>query len=271
MKISSNLPATAAQKNLAASTAALDKTLAALSSGRRINAAGDDAAGLGVATQLSAQARSYLVAQRNANDGISMLGAADAALSTQADLVQRLRELAVQSGNGALGAPERSAIERERTALTAEVDRIAGSTQFNGTSLLRGGASVTLQVGPNASPDDAVAIQFGDTTARSLGLDALRFDTAAGARGSLAALDGALSSLSSARSDVGAGQARLGAAIQTAQGAFASLTAAEASIMDADVAATAAALVSNRIRAQAGVAVLAQANRLPANAMGLLG
>jgi flagellin len=269
MKIANPAASQNVQQQLEASRKALDKTIAALSSGRRINAAADDAAGLGVATQLSAQARSYLVAERNASDGISVVQSADAALSTQADLVSRLRELAVQSGSGALGAPERAAIERERAALTAEVDRVAGSASYNGTRLLAsGGASLAFQVGPDAG--DQVTVALGDTTARSLGLDALSFATPAAARASLSALDAATEALSSQRGELGASQARLGSAVQNAQAAGLGLTEAASRIMDADVAATASALASERIRAQAGVAVLAQANRLGSSALALL-
>jgi flagellin len=272
ISINSSAASLAAQKALANNRAALDKTIAQLSSGLRITQAGDDAAGLGVATRLSSQARSSAVAERNANDGISAIQSADAAVSTQGDLVGRLRELAMQSANGSLTSADRASIEKERTALTAEIDRVAGSTSFNGSPLLSGGGntSLTLQVGLDASPSDTIKVTFGDTTAQSLGIAGARLDTAAGARASLSAFDTAIESLSSTRAALGATQNRLESAIRTAGAAAQNLAEGSSRIMDADLASAAAAMMGNKIRIQAGIAVLAQANKLPGAALSLL-
>jgi flagellin len=272
ISINGNAASLAAQKALASNRAALDKTIAQLSSGLRITQAADDAAGLGVATQLSSQARSSAVAERNANDGISAIQSADAAVSTQGDLLGRLRELAMQSANGTLSAADRTSIEKERTALTAELDRVAGSTTFNGSPLLSGGGntSLTLQVGTGDTPSDAIKVTFGDTTAQSLGVAGARLDTAAGARASLSAIDTAIESLSSTRAALGATQNRLESAVRSAGAAGVNLADASSRIMDADVASVAATMMGHKIRTQAGIAVLAQANKLPGAALSLL-
>jgi flagellin len=272
MKINTNTSSLEAQRRLSQSAAALDKTLAVLSSGRRINSAADDAAGLGVATELSAQARSFMVAQRNANDGISVVQSADTALASQADLLGQLRELAVQAGNGSLGAQDLAAIDQQRAQLTSELDRVAGSTSYNGTSLLAsGGTSLAFQVGANGTSSDAVTVNLADSTAQSLGLSGVRLDTPANAAASLSAIDQAMETLSGARSALGATQAQLLSAVDGAQSSYVNLTAASGRITDADVASAASDLASNQILAQAGVAVLAQANKLQAHALKLLG
>lgn len=272
MKIDTNTTSLDAQKNLNASTAALQKTLAALASGRRINSAGDDAAGLAVATQLSAQAQSFTVAERNANDGVSMLQTADGALATQTDLVSRMRELAMQSGNGSLSADDRAAIQQEQTQLSAEVDRVAGTASYNGNNLLAsGGTSASFQVGASGSASDAISVKFGDSTLQSLGLTGVNLSTPSGATASLSAIDSALATLSGSRASIGASQSRLESSIQTAQASSQNLVAASSRIMDADMAATTSAMIGDQIRTQAGVAVLAQANKLPSTMLHLLG
>lgn len=269
MRINTNVPAMNAGVQLANSNKAVEKALAQLASGRRITTAGDDAAGLAIGARLDAQLRSYQVATRNAFDGLSLTEAADAALSNQADLVGRLRELAMQSANGALSAGDRSSIDKERAALTAELDRQASGAEFNGTKLLSGGASLTFQVGPAAG--DQVGVTMVDGSAQGLGLSNLSFATQAGAQASLSALDQALSGVSAGRATLGAAQARLGSAIQNGLASALGLAEASSRIMDADVAAASSQLALGQIRAQAGVAVLAQANQLGASALQLLG
>jgi len=253
-----------AQRNLAAASAAVAKNLERLSSGLRLNSASDDAASLAISTQLNASVSSYAVAQRNASDGISLAQASDAGLSTQQDLLGRLRELAMQSANGSLNASDRRAIEAERTQLTAELDRVASSTSFNGTSLLDAGpgASLSFQVGIDGNPSSSpVAVPLANTTTQALGVGQLDFSTAGGAQASLSAIDSALQSLSSTRSTLGATQNRLESAFQTAGAAGLTTAAAASRIQDTDVAAEASALVSHQILARAGVAVLAQVNK----------
>jgi len=269
--INSNVAALDAQKKLSESSAALASNLARLSSAMRINSAADDAAGLGVSTRLSSQIRSFNVAERNANDGLSAIQVGEGAIGGQLDSLLRLRELAIQSGNGTLGSGDRAAIDQERAVLTQEIDRVATTTSFNGRQLLDGsGASMTVQVGANATADDAITVRFGDTRAQSLGLAGLRLDSAEGARQSLSAIDGAIESLSRTRADLGATQNRLMSTISGVQSTRENLTAAESRIMDTDFAAETSALTGNRILSQAGIAVLAQSQKLPQAVMSLL-
>jgi len=272
MKLNTDVASLQAQKNLSASSAALEKTLAVLASGKRITSAADDAAGLGVATQLDAQAASFSMAMRNANDGISIVQSADAGYATLSDSVARMRELAMQSANGSLSAQDRAAIGAELTQLKGQVDQVTSTASYNGTPLLAtGGASVSLQVGAGGTSSDAIDVKLPDTTLQSLGLSGVNLDTAAGARSSLDAIDGALQRLSSARADLGASQNRLLSAVDTAQSSFVTRTEASGRITDADMAAASSSLAAGQILAQAGVAVLAQAHRRPALALKLLG
>ncbi len=268
MRINTNIPAMQARTQLDAANKTVERALAMLASGKRITSAGDDAAGLAVGTQLDTQYRSYQMATRNALDGLSLTEAADAALSTQADTVGRLRELAVQSANGSLSAADRAGLDKERAALTAELDRQAGGAEFNGTKLLSGGATLTFQVGPNAG--DQLGVTLVDGTAQGLGLSGLSFATQAGAQGSLAALDQALSGVAANRASLGAAQSRLGTTIRQSQAIALGIAEASSRIQDADVAAATSQLAMGQIRAQAGVAVAAQANRLGASALKLL-
>lgn len=269
MRINTNIPAMNAGVQIANSSKVVEKALAQLASGRRIISPGDDAAGLAIGTRLESQLRSYQMATRNTFDGLSLTDAADAALSTQGDLVSRLRELAMQSANGSLSAGDRTAIDTERAALTAELDRQAAGAEFNGTKLLNGGATLSFQVGPGAA--DQVSVTTLDGTAQGLGLSNLSFATQAGAQASLAALDQATSRVSASRATLGAAQARFGSAIQTGLASALGLAEASSRILDADVAAASSQLALGQIRTQAGVAVLAQANQLGASALKLLG
>ncbi len=269
MRINTNIPAMNAGVQIANANKVVQKALAQLSSGRRITSPGDDAAGLAIGTKLDAQLRSFQAATRNALDGLSLTDAADATLSTQSDLVGRLRELAMQSANGSLSAADRSNIDQERAALTAELDRQAGSAEFNGTKLLSGGATLSFQVGPGAG--DQVGVKMVDGTAQGLGLSNLSFSTQAGAQASLAALDQATSRVSASRASLGAAQSQFGAAVQQGMASALGLAEASSRILDADVAASASQLALGQIRSQAGVSVLAQANQLGASALKLLG
>jgi flagellin len=271
ISLNTNTVALEAQRNLARSREAMAQAMERLASGRRVNGAGDDAAGLGVATRLGAQARSYSMAERNANDGISMLQSADAATSGQADLLMRVRELAVQSGNGTLGAAERGAIQKESAQLLSEVDRIAKTASYNGTPLLDGGGvSISMQVGTNGGAADSLDVKLASTTAQALGVAGADLGSAAGARQALSSIDAALESLGSARAGLGATQNRFASALDTAGAARLSTVAAESRIMDADVASELSALVGGQVRSKAGIAVLSQANKLPGAALSLL-
>lgn len=273
ISILTNVPSLDAQRNLNNTQVSLNKNISHLSSGMRITSAADDAAGLALSTHLQSQARSYTVAGRNANDGISMIQTGEGSIGEQASILQRLRELAMQSANGVYAASDRAYIETERVQLTSELDRIATSTQFNGTYLLNGSAAtVTLQVGIyNTATNDQVVVSFGTTTASALSITSLDFTTQTGAQAAITAIDAAIDTLSNTRSSLGASQNRLESAVRTVAIAGQNTSAANSRILDVDVASETALLTRNQILSQAGVAVLSQANQLPSSALSLLG
>lgn len=269
--ILSNAPSLLAQRNLSKTQGALSNSIAKLSSGQRIRTAADDAAGLGVSSRLQADIRGLGQAERNANDGISMIQIAEGAMNEQQGILTRLRELAVQASNGALGDNERAFLDTERTELVEEIDRLSDSTEFNGFAMLGGDAGTfAMQVGLDAvAGTDTIDVDFDATDSATLGVAALDFTTAANAQGGLAALDTAIDTLSTSRAGLGASQNRLSVTVENLRSAEENLTAANSRIRDVDVARETAALTRNQILSQAGTAMLAQANNLPSSALSL--
>jgi flagellin len=271
LRINTNTSSINAQRNLTQSTEALARSLERLSSGLRITRASDDAAGLAISERLRSQVRSYQQAQRNSLDGISLLQVAEGALNESSGILVRLRELAVQSANGTLGANERAAVNAEFQDLIGEIDRIAAVTEFNGTLLLDGSApTVTFQVGVNNTANDQISITGVDATATGIGVNALLVDTQANAQAALATLDTAINTVTSLRSTFGTAQNRLESTIRSIAVAVENTTAAESRIRDVDVASETAALTRAQVLQQAGIAVLAQANVSTQNALALL-
>jgi len=277
--IATNVASLSAQTNLASTTATLQKSFERLSSGLRITSASDDAAGLAVADNLRADTRIAGVALRNANDGISLISIADGALKEIGNILQRQAELAEQSANGTFSADQRSALQAEFTQLGQEIERIAESTSFNGIQLIgSSAASVTLQVGLDATSNSQIAFSSAQGTLNSLGLAAsgstslnVAVSTAASALTALTSVKAAISSLTTNRGTLGAAESRLNSAISNLQVARENFSAAESAIRDVDVASEAANLTRNNILQQAGAAVLAQANQQPSLALSLLG
>jgi len=253
--------------------------LGRLSTGLRINTAADDAAGLAISEKLKSQIRSLSQAERNANDGISMLQTAEGAMNEVSGILGRMRELSVQSANGTLGATERQFLEDESAQLVSELDRIAAVTEFNGTSLLGGGTTgttFTFQVGIGATSNDTISANVKGTAATDLGgvtggLSTIDISTATGAQAALSTIDQAIDDVSSARADIGGVQNRLNVTISNLGSARETLSAANSRIRDVDVASETAAMTRNNILMQAGVSVLAQANQMPSVALSLLG
>jgi flagellin len=254
----------------------LQDSLSKLSSGYRITKASDDAAGLGVATNLNAQIKSYDQAIRNARDGVSVTQTAEASLNETSNLLTRLRELAVQSASDGISNTERGYIQQEASALISEIDRIDATAEFNGNTLFGAAAIFTFQVGIRGTANDFVQL---DTTAMnvdaaSLGVDGgvitLNVD-AATSRGTLTAIDSALDSVSGFRSQLGATANRLNSTVNSIQAAMESAAASKSSIQDVDIAAESARLSSLQVLSQAGVSVLAQANQGAQVALKLLG
>lgn len=273
LRVNTNVASVNAQRNLVNTTDRLNRSLERLSSGLRITRASDDAAGLAISERFRAEIRSLAQAQRNANDGVSMLQIAEGALNETSGILIRLRELAIQSANGTLGSGERQALEDEFSALIDEVNRIAAVTEFNGTQILAGGSgvSVTFQIGTDNTANDRITVSGVDATAAGVGVDGLSITTVSGAQAALSAIDAAIDSVSSLRAQFGAAQNRLESAIRSIAVAIENTTAAESRIRDVDVASETAELTRNQVLQQAGIAVLAQANVSTQAALRLLG
>jgi len=276
LSIRTNVSSLAAQRNLSQTTMSLEGTLSKLSSGYRITKASDDAAGLGVSTNLTAQVRSYDQAIRNANDGKSVVQTAEASLNETSNILTRMRELAMQSASDGISNTERAYIQEEANALIDELDRIDAVTEFNGSTVFGAAAAMTFQVGIRGTADDFITL---DTTAMnvdsaSLGVDAGTIDLATDAttsRATLTAIDTALDSVSNFRSELGAVANRLTSVTNTIRVAAESAAAANSQVKDVDIASESAKLSSSQVLSQAGVSVLAQANQAPQVALKLLG
>jgi flagellin len=271
--IPTNVASLDAQKTLAKNSASLGKSFARLSSGFRINSARDDAAGLAISESMKGQIRSYSVAERNAGDAISMTQTAEAALGEMHDILGRMRELAIQSSNGAMTGTDRGYLDTEFTALKDEMTRIQGSSKFNGKNLVStAGESITFQVGLNNTASDQITLTFGGLSLTTL----LAASTnvagaeATSALNSIARIDSAIGIISTERAKYGAAMNRLDVTVSSIQTMRVNLSAANSRIRDVDVAEETSMLSRNQVLSQAGVSVLAQANQIPQMAMGLL-
>jgi flagellin len=274
--IVSNVASLNAQRSLNKTQTGLNANMARLSSGLRINTAGDDAAGLAISEKLKAQIRSITQASRNANDGVSMLQTAEGAMNEVSGILTRMRELAVQSSTDTVGDTERGYLNTEFTQQIAEIDRIASVTEFNGVKLINGEkstAGVSFQVGFANSSDDRITVNISSMVGSTNGLSvsAAVVSAKTSAQAALATIDAAIEKVSSGRATLGAAQNRLQVTISNLASAGENLSAANSRIRDVDVAEESSALTRNSILMQAGVAVLAQANQSPAMALKLLG
>jgi flagellin len=261
------------QKNLLVNQSALTKSFNRLSSGYRINSAADDAAGLGISESMKSQIRSYTVAERNANDGISMAQTAEGALGEMHNILGRMRELAMQSANGSMTSQDRSYVQTEFSQLQAEMGRIQDSAKFNGKELVSPSATViTFQVGLDNTASDAISVTFGGLSLSSImNSAAVSGATSSQALSALSVIDTAISSVSNARSNFGAAMNRLEAATSNIQTMRLNISAANSRIRDVDVAEETARMSKNQVLSQAGISILAQANQLPQLASQLLG
>jgi flagellin len=274
LTVNTNTASLNAINNLNSTQRALGGNYQRISSGLRIAKAADDAAGLGVAQSLHAQSASGRVAMRNTNDGISVIQTAEGAMDSVGDIITRMRELAVQSSSETLNDDERAYIQDEFEQLSGEVDRIANSTNFNGTALTDGTTTqLDVQVGVMNTANDRITITLSDLTASTLGVDTAGVDlaTATGAQAAIDTLDTALDSVSGYRSALGAVQNRLDSALGNMETYVENLEGAESQIRDADFAYETAELAKNQILQQAGVSVLAQAKTMNQGALSLLG
>lgn len=307
MRINHNISALNTYRQLSVNSGATGKSLEKLSSGYRINRAGDDAAGLAISEKMRSQIRGLDMAAKNANDGISLIQTAEGALQETHSILQRIRELAVQSANGtnseadgtaaevtagtatvAYGTSDRDKLQNELFALTEEIKRISTDTEFNGMKLLDGsldtGTEITFHIGANA--DQTVSLAVGDMGADALNISSaavsttaapaavsagnINISTQANAEASLDAIDTAITSVSNQRSALGAMQNRLEHTINNLGTTSENLAASESRIRDVDMAKEMMEFTKNNILTQAATAMLAQANMQPQSVLQLL-
>ena len=271
--INTNVASINAQNQLGRSQRLGDQALERLSSGLRINSAKDDAAGLAISTKFDAQIRGLTVAQRNANDGISLSQTAEGALDEVTSNLQRIRELAVQASNATNSASDRASLQAEIKQRTDEIDRIGKVTKFNGTALLDGSfTSQVFQVGANNTADDRISVSLStniNVAASGLSVTASA-SSVTGAQSLLGQVDSALDTVNGLRGTLGAVQNRFESTISNLGNSIENLSASQSRILDADFAAESAKLAKSNVLQQAGISVLAQANARPNQVLSLL-
>ena len=268
LRINTNVSALNTSRILRRSTQSLNSSLERLSSGLRINRAADDAAGLAIADGFQSQVRGTGVAQRNSQDGVSLVQTAEGALSETTNILQRIRELAVQSANGTQSTQNRSSIDNEVQQLLAQIDDIAQDTEFNGIRVLSAAQTVTLQAGPNPSQTLVIAVNGSKTN--DLGVSTVNVSSVASAVSAISTIDLAIQSVGTLRSTLGAFQNRLQFTINTLAIQEENASTSESSIRDADIAQETIKFTRNQILVSAGTSVLAQANIVPQQALQLL-
>lgn len=273
-RINTNLASLAAQKSLKINTRESESMLNKMSSGSRITKSADDAAGLAISEKLKATLRSSTQANRNANDGISMIQVAEGGFNEISNMLTRLRELAIQAASDTIGDAERTYSDKEYQNLKQEIQRIAESTEFNGRKLLDGsGDKYDFQIGiNNNSFQDRISYDaaMSDATIGNLGISELEVSSKEGAQSSLAAVDSALQKVAENRAGLGALQNRLTSTSSNLENMHENLSAANSRIRDLDFAFGAAENARNNVLSQAGTSVLAQANSAGQNALRLL-
>ncbi|MFJ8457756.1 flagellin [Lysinibacillus xylanilyticus] len=273
MRIQHNISALNTHRNLAFNNTQSSKNLEKLSSGYKINRAGDDAAGLAISEKMRAQIKGLDMATKNSQDSISLIQTAEGALNETHAILQRMRELAVQSGNDTNEKLDREFLQDEIEQLTSEISRIATTTEFNEKKLLDGalsgtGKGLVFQIGANENQN--MSLQITNMGATALKIDKLDIETRAGATAAIVSIDEAIKNVSTQRSALGAVQNRLEHTINNLGAASENLTAAESRIRDTDMAAEMMAFTKNNILTQAAQSMLAQANQQPQGVLQLL-
>ncbi len=278
--IGTNIAAMRAQAASNSATNQLQSSMERLSSGKRINSAKDDAAGLAIATKMTAQIRGLTAASRNANDGISLAQTAEGALGQISNIIQRVRELAVQSANGTSTNADRAGLDNESRALLDQIDAIATKTNFNGVALLDGSAaSISIQTGTGST--DTVAVSLSNarvatlniakaTTQGTAGTSEIDLATAANASSALATLDTALTTVAAARASLGASQNRLQVTVENISSTVTNLSEARSRIEDVDFSSETTSLAKAQILSQASTAMIAQANQAQQGVLSLI-
>ena len=267
--INTNVNALFAQNALKVNDRSLTKAMQQLSTGSRVNSSGDDAAGLAIGTSMTAQIRGLNMAVRNANDGISMLQTAEGAMVEQTNMLQRMRELAVQATTSTYNSTQLGYLDTEFQALDTQINNISANTKWNGSTVLASATTQSFVVGAAGTETVTVNLAATDTTT-GLATTALAVSSAASAAAAVTAIDTALASLSSARAKLGAGINQLTYAADNLTNTSANMQASRSQIMDTDYATATSNLARAQIIQQAATAMLAQANQAPASVLALL-
>lgn len=277
ISVVTNVASIRSQRNLAKVTLSTSQNIERLSSGLRINRAGDDAARSAISSQMSALQLGLKQADRNANDNISLVQTAEGALNEVGGIVTRMRELAVQSANeGTMDTTERGYLHQEFNLLRSELDRIVNVTEYNGQKLVDGSISGTanaldFQVGMNNTANDRISMSLANTSSTGLSIDTDSLASATGAQAAITALDTALATINTERATLGATQNRLQMTISNLGNMYENMAASNSRLKDVDVAEESAAFSRNQIISQAATSMLAQANQLPQSALSLIG
>lgn len=275
MRISTNMASIQAQRTMTGTQREIQKSAAQLASGSRITKAADDAAGLGISENLKSQIRSFAMASRNANDGISMVQVAEGGLGEISNILTRLRELGIQAASDTVGERERVYLDREVQQLKQETERISRTTRFGTTNLLDGtGKTFDIQVGVNNNQsEDRISFESSMTNATTaeLGIEGLDFTQKEGAQEALAILDDAQAKVAGFRANLGALQNRFQSTVENLGVQHENLSAANSRIRDADIAMSTSEMARNQILLSASTSVLAQANSVPQLALKMIG
>lgn len=273
LRVSTNVPSLTVQRNIQGTQKDLNRSLARLSSGQRVVTAADDAAGLSISQNLEAEIRGLKQATRNANDGVSFVQTAEGSLNEVSNILIRLRELGVQAASDTIGDAERGFLDKEYQSLKSEVDRIAQSTNFNGRQLLNGtGGDLSFQVGTHKNENDRIIYKTNEANvaAAKIGIGSAKVLSKDDALDSLEDVDGAIKTVNEYRASLGAMQNRLQSTANNLSIHIENLFDARSRIADTDIAEEASKLARASVLQNAGIAVLAQANAAPTNALKLL-
>lgn len=276
LRIRSNVPSQAVQRELKKVSGEADESFAKLSSGKRITKSADDAAGLGIAKKMEAEVKGYRMAQRNAGAGVSMIQVAEGGLDESSNILTRMRELSIQAASDTVGERERGYLNLEYEQLVEEVDRISKTTTFSGAKLLTGenaGGVMEFHVGAYAGEDNKISFdtEMTDARAESLGIAGTTLADKGSATENLSLIDEAIDRVSGFRANFGAIQSRLQSTISNLDTASVNTEAARSQIEDVDIALESAKLASTSVMKSAGISALAQANNIPTSALRLIG
>ena len=266
--INTNVSALSAQNALRTNARSMSTNMEQLSTGSRINSAKDDAAGLAIGQNMTSQIRGLNMAVRNINDGVNMMQTAEGAMIEQSNMLQRMRELAVQSSNGTVSDTQRTYLNTEFQALTSQIGNIASQTTWNGTNLMNATTTFAFQAG--ASSGQTISVVVTGMTTSSLGISSASISSSSFAMTAIATLDTALNSINSQRATIGAGINQMTYAGDNMSNIAANVTASRSTIMDTDYATASTNLAKNQIIQQAATAMLAQANQQPQSVLSLL-